>query len=290
MEDFQSKYSGEQVEAILDAVANGEAGGGAVDNVYITDFNLQDLHDVYEGEVRQIRYEDLGNAILEKKRILVPSEKGFCLLTGESYGNGSEIYCAIYTSEGKVYILAIHDGIIDSEHTFREDLTEKILPATCGEINFLAEANGFVSQWGLCYALPDAASGDEDDILLSRYRVKTINGQDLVADENSNDITVAYPQNAATSNAMILQPNTVTVWGGNVAGTIDIAFALPLQGYASEYIARFTVAAEGVQLIVPDNVVWADGVLPAMTPGKTYEISFLNILGDNSITATFLEF
>lgn len=28
MEDFQSKYSGEQVEAILDAVANGEAGGG----------------------------------------------------------------------------------------------------------------------------------------------------------------------------------------------------------------------------------------------------------------------
>lgn len=28
MEDFQSKYSGEQVEAILDSVANGEAGGG----------------------------------------------------------------------------------------------------------------------------------------------------------------------------------------------------------------------------------------------------------------------
>lgn len=28
MEDYQSKYSGEQVEAILDSVANGEAGGG----------------------------------------------------------------------------------------------------------------------------------------------------------------------------------------------------------------------------------------------------------------------
>lgn len=27
MEDFQSKYSGEQVEAILDSVANGGAGG-----------------------------------------------------------------------------------------------------------------------------------------------------------------------------------------------------------------------------------------------------------------------
>jgi hypothetical protein len=69
-----------------------------------------------------------------------------------------------------------------------------------------------------------------------------------------------------------------------VGGTINIAFALPLQGYASEYIARFTVAAEGVQLIVPGSVVWADGVLPAMTPGKTYEISFVDNL------ATFLEF
>lgn len=140
------------------------------------------------------------------------------------------------------------------------------------------------------YALPDQATGDEDDVLLSRGTVKTINGQELLADENSNDITVAYPGNEATSNAMILQPNTVTVWRGTVAETIDIAFALPLQGYVSEYIARFTVAADGVQLIVPDNVVWADSVLPAMTPGKTYEISFLSTSGDNRITATFLEF
>lgn len=31
MEDFNSKYSGEQVEALLDQVANGNAGGGTID-------------------------------------------------------------------------------------------------------------------------------------------------------------------------------------------------------------------------------------------------------------------
>jgi hypothetical protein len=36
MEDFQSKYSGEQVEEFLDQIANGEiGGGGGAEEVYI---------------------------------------------------------------------------------------------------------------------------------------------------------------------------------------------------------------------------------------------------------------
>ena len=31
MEDYQSKYTGEQVESLLDMVANGEAGGGGIE-------------------------------------------------------------------------------------------------------------------------------------------------------------------------------------------------------------------------------------------------------------------
>lgn len=258
------------------------------DNVYITDFNLQDLNDVYEGEVRQIRYEDLGNAILEKKRILVPSyEHGFCLLTGESYGDGSEIYCTIYTSEGIVYYLAIADGILDSEHTWRDNLTQaKVMPVTCGEINSLAEANGFLSQEGMCYALPDTATGDEDGILLSSNSVKTINGQDLFVDENSNDIITTYKRITTNLSSVELLPNSVTEWAGPVLSqelVLSFGEQLP-QGYVGEYIAKFYVGADGVQLIVPDNVVWADGVYPAMTNGKTYEISFVDNL------ATFLEF
>ena len=83
----------------------------------------------------------------------------------------------------------------------------------------------------------------------------------------------------------VLQPNTVTEWDAPITADLALSFAGQQdQGYAAEYIARFSVGADGVQLIVPDGVVWADGILPAMTNGKTYEISFVDNL------ATFLEF
>lgn len=139
---------------------------------------------------------------------------------------------------------------------------------------------------GSVYALPDQANGDEDDVLLSRGKVKTINGQDLFVDENSNDIITTYERITANSSSVELLPNSVTEWAGPVLSQeLVLTFGeQPPQGYAVEYIAKFNVGADDVQLIVPDNVVWADGVYPAMTNGKTYEISFVDNL------ATFLEF
>lgn len=291
MEDFNSKYSGEQVEAILDAVANGEAGGGGGggdDNVYITDFKVVDFELLKGGKIEELQIDSvaLSEAIIAKKTILVPYDDGYVggysLLLGEVVN--TDIYFSVYTHQAWVYYCEVLEGVIYGFYVYAKDLTvETVQQTNLDTLKNIAIANA-VQTDGLLYAFPDQATGEEDDVLLSRGKVKTINGQELLADENSNDITVAYPENAATSNAMILQPNTVTVWRGTVAGTIDIAFALPLQGYVSEYIARFTVGADGVQLIVPDGVVWADGVLPAMTNGKTYEISFVDNL------ATFLEF
>ena len=57
-----------------------------------------------------------------------------------------------------------------------------------GELTDLALVKGFESaQKGTVYALPDEANGDEDDILLSRSSVKTVNGQSIVG---SGDITI----------------------------------------------------------------------------------------------------
>lgn len=286
MVDFESKYNGEQVEAILDSVVNGEAGGG--DNVYITDFKVVDFLLLKEGEIEELQIDSvaLSEAIIAKKTILVPYDDGFVggygLLLGEVAG--TEIYFSIYTHEGQYIYTEAYDSVVIAHPTIIRNLQmESVRQTRLGTLMIIAIANA-VQTDGLTYAFPDQATGDEDDVLLSRGMVKTINGQYLLADENSNDITVAYPEERATSPAMALKPNTVTVWGGTAAGTIQITFALPLQGYVSEYIARFTVGADGVQLIVPDGVVWADGVLPAMTNGKTYEISFVDNL------ATFLEF
>ena len=97
-----------------------------------------------------------------------------------------------------------------------------------------------------------------------------------------------------SSDSTVLPPaNTYTVIVPVVSDMVDIRLEdIGRTDRTKECVVRFTVssAAEGVELIVPDNVVWADGVLPAMTPGKTYEISFLSIFGEVNITATFLEF
>lgn len=154
-----------------------------------------------------------------------------------------------------------------------------------GDLKTIAMANA-VETDGLLYAFPDQATGDEDDILLSGGTVKTINGQDLLVDENSNDIITTYEHITTSSSSVELLPNTIIEWPVPIQfQELVLTFGKrPLQGYAFEYIARFTVSSDGVQLIVPDNVVWADGVYPAMTKGKTYEISFMDGY------ATFLEF
>lgn len=266
----------------------------AGDNVYITDFKVVDFIRLKEGEIESLQIDSvaLSEAIIAKKTILVPYDEGYVggygLLLGETAD--TELYLSIYTHVGQYIYTEAYNGIVYMPITIIRDLQmECVRQTSLDTLMKIANANA-VETDGLLYAFPDQATGEEDEVLLSRGTVKTINGQYLLADENSNDITVAYPEEMATSPSMALKPNTVTVLAGNTTGTIQLTFALPLQGYVSEYIARFTVAADGVQLIVPDNVVWADSVLPAMTPGKTYEISFLSTSGDNRITATFLEF
>lgn len=365
MADFESKYTGEEVEQFLDQIANGEVGGGGGgdplwyedsegraycdrdihvdgnistsstfiigsigvpllegystgdkgeilrangdgtigwddlsiptkvsqlenDNVYITDFKVEDLELLVSGHLEslQIDGQALADALYEGKHVSVPYSSamigGHAILLGEV--SDTDINFAVYTHQAKVFYCEAIEGVIYNWGIWGRDVTSTVEQTELGDLKNIAIANAVQTESGNLYAFPGQATGDEDDVLLSRGAVKTINGQYLLADENSNDITVAYPEEMATSTAMTLKPNTVTVWGGDVAGTIQIAFGLPLQGYVSEYIARFTVAADGVQLEVPDSVVWADGVLPAMTPGKTYEISFVDNL------ATFLEF
>lgn len=123
--------------------------------------------------------------------------------------------------------------------------------------------------------------GTSDTNRANAFEIKK-NGDVYIGDKL---LSVAYPRITTDLADVALQPNTVTEWDAPISADLALSFAEQQdQGYAAEYIARFSVGADGVQLIVPDGVVWADGVLPAMTTGKTYEISFV----DNF--ATFLEF
>lgn len=202
MEDFQSKYSGEQVEEILDAVAKGEVGGGG------------------------------GGVTVETDPVFLKSPAAS--ITEEK----KEEWDAKYSKPG--------GGIPAS------DLAPDV---------FLQGEKGDKGDQG--EQGEQGPKGDKGD-----------KGDSGAYQKVTTDLTVA-----------VLQPNTVTEWDAPITADLALSFAeLQDQGYAAEYIARFSVGADGVQLMVPDGVVWADSVLPAMTNGKTYEISFMDNL------ATFLEF
>lgn len=205
MEDFQSKYSGEQVEEILDAVANGEAGGGG------------------------------GGVTVETDPVFLKSPAAS--ITEEK----KEEWDAKYSKPG--------GGIPAS------DLAPDV---------FLQGEKGEKGEKG--------DKGDQGE-------------QGPKGDKGDKGDTGAYQKVTTDLTDAVLQPNTVTEWNAPISVELALSFAEQQdEGYAAEYIARFSVGADGVQLIVPDGVVWADGILPAMTNGKTYEISFVDNL------ATFLEF
>ena len=269
-------------------VENAVQGGAAADNVYITDFKVEDLELLVSGHLEslQIDGQALADALYEGKRVSVPYSSdmigGHAILLGEV--SDIDIYFSVYTHQAKVYYCEALEGVIYNWGIWGRDVTSTVEQTELGDLKKIANANA-VQTDGLIYAFPDQATGEEDEVLLSRGTVKTINGQSIMRDGDSDDIKVVYPIVTTNSPAAVLQPNTITKWTVPITLELILNFAgTQDQGYAAEYIAVFTVGSDGVQLIVPSNVVWADGVYPAMTKGKTYEISFVDNL------ATFLEF
>lgn len=400
MADFESKYTGEEVEQFLDQLANGEAGGG--DPLWYEDSEGRAFCD------RDIQVDGniFTNGAVVTGSIGVPSSEGYA--TGDkgqvlmADGNGGIAWDDL-SIPTKISQLNDDRGLIDEQFA-QENFIGRSEDRSGMEVALLDQF--FSPDATLLYAFPDTANGEEDDVILTRGTVKTINGETIYG---SGDISISggsggvepyitieitveelrtlaedseyytggrekaaikqalaehrsifvpqsqdeslagyavmsgyyedllylqviseagelfsietdcaddtpiygyqvsrinlwdsdstlygtYPVLNSSDSTVSLLANTYTVITAVMSDKVEII----LEEYyrtdrTREYVVQFTVSptAEGVELIVPDNVVWADGVLPAMTPGKTYEISFLSTSGDNSITATFLEF
>lgn len=114
----------------------------------------------------------------------------------------------------------------------------------------------------------------------------------ILTDEDSS-LYGSYARYVHDSTEIELQANTYSVIFPLVSDNLTISLSENYNtSYTAEYIIRFKIdpSSDGAELIVPENILWAEGLLPAMTSGKTYEISFLRIYNSDNITATFLEF
>lgn len=152
MEDFNSKYSGEQVEALLDQVASGNAGGGGGGGITV--------------ETDPIFSNSPAATITEDKKTEWDSK-----YSKPSGGiPKSDLASDVQTSLGNADN-AVQKGMV-------------------GTLNII-EVEGVYDD-DYVYALPTAAAKnvneDYDDIILSRGSVKTINGESIFG---SGDITIS---------------------------------------------------------------------------------------------------
>lgn len=279
---YNSKYTGEQVEEMLDMIANGEAGGGSggitieTDPIFsaspaasITEAKKEEWDTKYTKPSGGIPASDLASDVFlqgEKGDKGDQGEQGIQGIQGiqgeqgpkgdDGVGIASVVQTTTSSADGgsNVMTVTLSDG---TKSTFTVKNGSKGSQGEQGiqGIQGVQGPKGDTGPEG-----PEGPKGDKGDT--GAYRKVT------------TDLTDA-----------VLQPNAVTEWIAPISAELALSFAEQQdQDYASEYIARFSVGADGVQLIVPADVRWADGIIPAMTAGKTYEISFLNRC------ATFLEF
>lgn len=151
-----------------------------------------------------------------------------------------------------------------------------------------AEANG-VTDDQFAYALPSSANGDEDDIIVTRHTLKTINGESLFG---SGDITISggssggdsyagnYPIEEITKKTFIkLSPNVYTRQNSIITTSMghELTFAEPTNtSIVNEYIYEFKCGSDSAGLTLPLSCEWANDDIPVFKSGYTYVISIIH--------------
>lgn len=161
-----------------------------------------------------------------------------------------------------------------------------------GDMDVLPTQGFFEQSNGAVYALPNSSTGDEDDILLSRDTVKTINGESIFGSGNieisgggsSSGGSGAYSEvNHGTSDTTFsLTPNTFHIWDEVASLTLDLGSET--SGVANEYLFQFTSGATATSLTLPDDIKWVNDAPPTIESNMIYQVSILKGL------ASVLEF
>lgn len=266
MEDFNSKYTGQQVEDILDQVASGGS-----NEVYIADFTRESLRKgVYDGTNVECDIRALVDAMNANKVILVREDK-------------DSSYKGVYVLNG-----------------YAEDLLYFSIVDTYGSILWCEGTDYINSQFIEAHSLHERNWGSKQNTLVSGENIKTINGESILG---SGDIEIssgggsssggngAYPEvdgsiydSGYLGNYYIvdeLMPNTFYVFPE--CDILDITELGPeTAGVSNEYLFQFTSGATATSLTLPGDIKWANEL--TIEPNMIYQVSILKRL------ASVLEF
>lgn len=238
---YNSKYSGAQVEELLDQVANGNTGGGGgITEETDPVFTASPAASITDEQITG--WEGKQDAIADLDYIRAGAAKGATAL--QSY---TEQYKGTVTgvkmngttknpSEGVVDL-----GTVITEH---QDISGK------------------------------------QDKLVSGTNVKTINGESILGSGNitiqggSGGDSAAYPivNHGTGDTTFTLTPNTFHVWGE--VSSLDLSFGAEQAGVANEYLFQFTSGPDGTTLALPGDIKWANDW--RVDSSYTYQVSILN--------------
>lgn len=324
MEDFNSKYTGQQVEDLLDQVASGDI----PEEVYIADFTMSSLRQgMNNGEQVRCDMNSLIEAMAANKIILVREDeesygfKGAYVLNGYAedllyfsivdsignvlYCNGTS-YTDIYNhiDGSTLYIQRWEDKGTYSKPSGgipKSDLASDVQ----GVINNAVTKKNWsgleyidtqaVASEDFVYALPDTANGKEDDILLSKKTVKTINGESIMGSGNivisggssssggGKEFVEIEPEFepgvyiGTFSSSNPLEPNKVYVFSRPI-NSLYVNNINESGSVGDEYTIMFTAGEESPIIAISDyQAYWANGTIPSIASGDMCELSLVRI-------------
>lgn len=305
MEDFNSKYTGKQVEDLLDQVANGEVGGGTT-NVQ-ADWNVSDTtsdsyikNRTHYAEFSQvsipttintnswteIKLSGIAGQTLYVKYSYPPSNIAAAttlsmndLGVERTFNNGPTF--RIYRSTSSIYI----KGFYDENHTLEVTTVVHKLPEYFIPLNI---------------ARTSELSGKQDT-LISGENIKTINGESILG---SGDITISGGGDVVNTPKYIQWNSTGMYFSGATTMTPNVKYVCtsPLSaihldemlmpedswhGGVTDLYNEFTIIFESneTEIRTPDSFIWANGAMPTIENGIRYELSIALMYINNNYIA-----
>lgn len=271
MADFNSKYSGAQIEDLLDQMANGGTGGGGGGGT-------TDLSNV-------VQYNENGQAVIQN---------------GTIYDGNSGILYALPSASaidrGEAdYVIATDVDLNEKQNTIndlaaiRSGASKGATSAQQEELQTGASAvvvpdGVLVDGGGSTYALPDV---DETTKEASDYVLATEDyvdskvgsgggGKEFVEVEPMKDPLGYFGQLGA------IIPNNVYVFTKPIQG-LRVQGLTESDSKGDEYSIMFTASKDNVSISLPSSphkIYWANGVIPTINSDDLCELSLVRIGND----------
>ena len=185
---------------------------------YIVDFDISQL--LSGKDIDGVNTQRLSTAIKDRKLILIPYNKSnplYGYLPMNAYTEDAIYFSVVYDT--KIISVEAWDDSpeILASGIWIEDISHKQdkIKFNTGELSFITASGLNAENSDLNVVLPSDANGDEDDVLLTRDSVKTINGESIFGSGN-----IVISGGGGSGGEVYLTPFTVEQFcAGNVTLT-----------------------------------------------------------------------